>query len=381
MGENLLFLVVFLAMLGLSGCRLVDGGVDSTDPMPPITLEKKIAQMLMVGFRGTTLDESNYIVRDIRDYGLGGVILFDKDVLSGKVGRNITSPAQLKSLTASLQAISATPLFISVDQEGGKVARLKESYGFAPTVTAQYLGTMNDLALTRKYADSIAQTLAENGITMNFAPVVDLNTNPLNPVIGKLERSFSADPGIVVAHSREFIAAHEKAGIATCLKHFPGHGSSTTDSHLGFTDVTLTWNEKELEPYRQLISSGTCRMVMTAHIFNGKLDPNLPATLSQLTITDILRKKLGFNGVIVSDDTQMKSLSQFYDFDTVIEKSILAGVDIILVPNNNAYDPDVTPNTIEKVAKLVRSGTIPEARIDESYRRIMELKNLISVRR
>lgn len=339
-----------------------------------VPLEQKIAQMLMVGFRGLTLDDSNYIVRDIRDYRIGGTILFDRDAKLKTYGRNIVSPEQLQGLTAQLRTLSATPLFIAVDQEGGKIVRLKESYGFPPTVSAQQLGTLNDPTITRLYADSIGATLATNGLNMNFAPVVDLNINPQSPAIGALERSFSADPAIVTNHARIFVETHDANRVATCFKHFPGHGSATADSHLGFVDVTDTWSAVELEPYRNLINEDKARMVMTAHVFNRHIDSQLPATLSQPFITGMLREQLGFGGVVVTDDLQMQGLTQFFDYKTIVEKSILAGVDIILVSNNLEYDPEITPTTINHVVDLVNSGRISEQRIDQSYRRIMALK-------
>lgn len=356
----------------ITGC-----GSDAAQPAS-VTLEQKIAQMLMVGFRGTELDENNYIVRDIRDHRIGGIILFDRDAMLKTYGRNITSPAQLQALTASLRALSATPLFMAVDQEGGKVCRLKESYGFPPTVTAQYLGTLNNPVITRMCADSIGNTLAVNGLNMNFAPVLDLNVNPASPAIGAIERSFSADPAIAANHARFFVETHDKNHVATCFKHFPGHGSATADSHLGFVDVTDTWSEIELEPYRTLIGEGNCRMVMTAHVFNRNIDPDLPATLSRPFITGLLRERLGFDGVVVTDDLQMQGLTQFFDYKTIIEKSIQAGVDIILVSNNLSYNPEITPMTISHVASMVQSGRITEERIDTSYRRIMALKSRLA---
>lgn len=367
------------ALVGAAAaCPVLLAGCGNNSPAAGPTLEQKIAQMLLVGFRGTELDESNYIVRDIRDYRIGGVILFDRDSMLKTYGRNITAPAQLQALTDSLRSLSATPLFMAVDQEGGNVCRLKERYGFPPTVTAQYLGTLNNPAITRMYADSIGNTLAVNGLNMNFAPVVDLNINPASPAIGAVERSFSADPTIVTANARIFVETHDKNRVATCFKHFPGHGSATADSHLGFVDVTDTWSEIELEPYRTLIGEGNCRMVMTAHVFNRKIDPDLPATLSQPFITGLLRERLGFDGVVVTDDLQMQGLTQFFDYKTIIEKSIQAGADIILVSNNLDYDPEITPTTISHVAGLVRSGRITEERINTSYRRIMALKSRLA---
>lgn len=342
-----------------------------------VPLEQKIAQMLLVGFRGAELDEGNYIVRDIREHRIGGVILFDRDSALKTYGRNITSPAQLQVLTRSLRSLSSTPLFIAVDQEGGNVCRLKERYGFPATVTAQYLGTLNNPSITRLCADSIGATLAGNGLNVNFAPVVDLNINPTSPAIGALERSFSDDPAIVTTHARIFVETHDKNRVVTCFKHFPGHGSALADSHLGFVDVTETWSEMELEPYRTLLDEGNCRMVMTAHVFNRNIDPELPATLSKSILTGILREQLGYDGVVVTDDLQMQGLTQFFDYRTIVEKSILAGADIILVANNLSYDPEVAPTTISHIMSLVREGTIPEQRIDESYRRITALKKML----
>lgn len=366
------FLKFSLAAGTAAACPWLLSGCGSSGAEPG--LQQKIAQMLMVGFRGLALDETNYIVRDIREHQIGGIILFDRDAKLGAYGRNITSPEQLRALTASLRSLSATPLFMAVDQEGGNVVRLKERYGFPPTVTAQHLGTLNNPAITRMYADSIASTLADNGLNMNFAPVVDLNINPASPAIGKLERSFSANPDIVTAHARLFVEAHDKNRVATCFKHFPGHGSAAADSHLGFVDVTDTWSTIELEPYRRLIAEGNARMVMTAHVFNRTIDPDLPATLSKAFITGILREQLGFSGVVVTDDLQMQGLTQFFDYKTIVQKSIQAGADIILVSNNLEYDPEITPKTIGYVTELVRSGQISEQRIDQSYRRIMALK-------
>jgi len=361
----------------LSGCATA--GLQSAlfRDATEITLEQKIAQMLIIGFRAMELKGDEPIVRDVRDLGIGGVILFDWDDNLKCYDRDIASPQQVAQLTATLRSYAKLPLLISIDQEGGKVCRLKERYGFPSTVSAQALGSSMDLSRTRIFAESTAVTLRLEGINLNFAPVVDLNVNPANPVIGKLERSFSADPEVVTAHVREVVLAHRKNGVLACLKHFPGHGSSTTDSHQGFTDVSDSWSERELEPYIRLINEGNCPMIMTAHIFNRHLDPQYPATLSHATITGLLRNRLGYGGVVVSDDMQMGAIRQQYSFETAVEKSILAGVDILDICNEAAYDPDTAPKTIELVTSLVRNGVIPEKRIDQSYRRIMALKRLL----
>ena len=344
-------------------------------PWPDWPLEQKIAQMLIVGFRGTTLAASNPIVRDLEIHRIGGVILFDYDVTLKQYGRNITDPAQLQDLTHSLRNIARTPPFIAVDQEGGRVVRLKERYGFPATVSAQSLGTADDLGLTGQAAYSIARTLVSNGLNLNFAPDVDVNVNPNNPVIGALERSFSGDPLVVIRHASEFARVQRRTGVMSALKHFPGHGSSTGDSHQGFVDVTHTWTEMELLPFGSLIASDLADMVMTAHIYNANLDPDYPATLSRATITGLLRERLGHRGVVVTDDMQMGAISQLYSYPAAVIRTINAGVDIVLVGNNLAYEPDVVPRTLDIVLDAVARGEIDPARIDESCGRIMALKS------
>lgn len=376
----------FLKMSALNGTSLLLpgllGGCASTRPvvrqsLPDLQawpLERKIAQMLLLGFPGESLEPESPIDQAIRRYGVGGVVLFDNNIDLGVTGRNITAPAQLKQLTTALQQASELPLLIAVDQEGGVVARLKDRYGFPPTVSANYLGQQNRLELTRSTSDSLAATLAEYGFNLNLAPVVDLATNPDNPVIALKERSFSADPALVTTHAAEFIKSHHRRHILTCLKHFPGHGSSRDDSHLGLTDVTRYWSKAELSPYRTLINQGLCDMVMTAHTFNTSIDPDYPATLSRTTIDGILRKQLGFDGVVVSDDLYMGAIIQHYSYETAVEKAINAGVDLLMVANDKLYSPDIMHRTVELLLRLVRQGKIPQERIDQAFQRIMAIK-------
>ncbi|RLB66095.1 MAG: glycoside hydrolase family 3, partial [Deltaproteobacteria bacterium] len=216
------------------------------------------------------------------------------------------------------------------------------------------------------------------GITLNFAPVVDLNINPNNPVIGKLERSFSADPQVVTRMALAFIRAHHVLGIRCTLKHFPGHGSSSTDSHLGFVDVTKTWSPVELEPYKNIIGAGMADAIMTAHVFNAKLDEDYPATLSKRVITGLLREKLGYGGVIISDDMQMGAIRKYYGFEQAIRLAIDAGVDILIVANNTIFDKTAIPRAISIIRTLVKQGKISVPRIEASYRRIHALKQPIS---
>jgi len=340
----------------------------------PATLDEKIGAMLTGGFRGLKPSPSLSIIRDLKQQYLGGVVLYDYDVPTHKALRNIQSPAQVKALISGLQAASALPLLITIDEEGGKINRLKEKYGFSPTVSAQRLGEKNDLAYTYSQASKIAGTLAKMGFNLNFAPVVDLNVNPDNPVIGKLERSFSANPDTVTRQALAFIKAHHAAGVGCTLKHFPGHGSSTGDSHVGFVDVTETWSPIELEPYKAIIHQGMADAVMTAHIYNAKLDTRYPATLSKPVITGILREKMGYQGVVISDDMQMGAIRKYYGFEKALHLAIEAGVDIILIANNSIYDAQALVRAAAVIKHLVKQGEISSKRIEESYRRIQRLK-------
>jgi beta-N-acetylhexosaminidase len=338
-----------------------------------------IAQMVMVGFRGLTLTEDNPIVQDIRERQIGGVFLFDYDVPTSSYARNIQSPSQVRALTAEVQNLAAIPLLIGIDQEGGRVARLKESAGFPATASAQYLGSADDLALTRQYAEQTASLLADLGVNLNLAPVVDLNLNPQNPVIGKLERSFSADPAIVTRHALEVLGALHGHGVLGTLKHFPGHGSSTGDSHLGIADVTGTWSFGELEPYRKVIAAGQADVVMTAHIYNAKLDPVYPATLSRSIITGLLREELGYEGVVMSDDLRMGAIRRYYGFETAIRLAVEAGVDILALANNLEFAPDLAARAMAVVKRLVQDGAVTETRIQQSYARILQLKHRLRI--
>ncbi len=342
---------------------------------PPDSLSIKIGQMLMIGFRGISVESSPDIAADITRRRIGGVVLFDYDVPARSPSRNITSPEQLSSLTLELHKLSKIPLFIAIDQEGGKVNRLKQSRGFPATVSAEYLGRLNNPDSTTAAALQTARTLKAMHITMNLAPVADLNANPDNPVIGKPGRSFSSNPAKVTSNLELTVSAYHNEGIIATLKHFPGHGSSTTDTHRDFTDITASWSEQELEPYRLLIGSGYNDAIMTAHVFNGKLDPLYPATLSKTTLTDLLRSKLGFKGIIVSDDMQMKAIAEHYGLETAIRLAIEAGVDILLFGNNTSYDPAIALTATDIINSLIQQKIITPERIDQSYRRILTLKN------
>jgi beta-N-acetylhexosaminidase len=330
--------------------------------------------MLLVGFRGTELSEDNHIYADIRERGIGGVLLFDYDMPSRSRPRNIVSGEQLARLCGSLQNISEIPLFIAIDQEGGRVNRLKGIAEFAESKTARELGEGTG-GETRREAEETARFLANAGINLNFAPCVDLDINPRNPIIGSYGRSFSPDPALVIKHAEIWIDAHSRRGVLSCIKHFPGHGSSTGDTHRGAVDVSDTWKREELIPYKELLSARPSLWVMTSHVFNNGLDPENPATLSKKILTGILREELGFEGIIVSDDFNMAAITANFSPETALERAINAGVDIICISNNGgSYDPLLAKRTIDTIYDLVERGRIKKERIDESFNRIMIVK-------
>lgn len=337
-----------------------------------VSLDQMIGQMILTGIGDfSKLDKNAPIFRSIKEGKVGGVILFGKN-LSSK-----NTEANLREIIDYGQTCSSIPLLVSIDEEGGRVNRLKTKYGFPKTVTAQYLGSLDNADSTRFYAERTAATLYKLGINMNFAPDIDVNINPENPVIGKMGRSFSADPMIVAKHASLVVDAHDLFGVATVVKHFPGHGSSMADSHLGLADVSRTWRFEELLPYKAMLDSGKVRAIMSAHIINEVLDDRkLPATLSDKVISDVLRGFLGYEGVVISDDMQMKAISDEYGLREAVKKAILAGIDILLYANNVPDYELITSDQLHNTVKdLVKSGEISEGRIAESYHRIMRLKS------
>lgn len=325
-------------------------------------LRHKISQMLMVGFSGTSLTDTT-VMNDLTVRGVGGIIL---------MGANITSPDQLKQLTTQLKLNSQIPLFISTDQEGGRVARLRSSNGYTSTYTAYQIGTFfNDELVTRSWAGLMAGWLDDGGININLAPVADVDVNPTSPAIGNLDRSFSKIPDTVFYHSSWFIDEFHQKNIFNTLKHFPGHGSANTDSHDGFTDITNTWADSELVPYRKLIQNGYDDFIMSGHLFNANLDAVYPATLSENVLTGLLRDSLGFGGIIITDGMFMGAITNNYTFEEAVTLAINAGNDILLYTSNTLDGKSLVDSVVNIVVNKISQGIITESRINESYDRIM----------
>jgi len=344
-------------------------------------LKEEIGQMIMIGFRGTEAGENSEIYKVIKDIKIGGVVLFDYDVPSNSFPRNIENPEQTRKLIYDLQEYSGTPLFVSVDAEGGNVNRLKSKYGFLPIVSEQKMGQDKTLATVEKESQKLSKELEELGINMNLAPVVDLNINPKNPVIGAVERSFSSDSETVFNNVKIFIKNHLNKNIIPVEKHFPGQGSATNDTHLGIADITNTYKQEELLPYQKLNDQNLLDAVMVAHVVNKNIDSEYPATLSPKFLQDILRNKIGFKGVIISDDMQMSAISANYKFDQALILAINAGCDIVSVVNNTpqGYDKDIALKTRDIIFNAVKEGKISETKITDSYNRIMNLKTKFRV--
>lgn len=338
------------------------------------SLRRDIAEMLIVGFRGQRLGDCKHIQRDIERYHIGGVILFEYDAPTGTHNRNVSSPKQLTSLCHDLQSLTSETLFIGIDQEGGRVNRLREDKGFPRFMSAKKSAQYGDDSI-RHYAALTAAQLKRVGVNLNFAPCVDVDINPDCPVIGKLERSFSKSPKIVANAARIWIEEQRKKGVVSCLKHFPGHGSATGDTHVGLVDVTETWKPSELQPYETLITEGVVDMVMTAHVINAKLDKEYPSSLSYSITTKLLRDSLGYDGVVITDDMAMGAIVNEYGFEEAIRLAIEAGADLLCLSNNGKeYNPEVVPQTIAIVEKLVADGKVKADRIHASADRIRSLK-------
>lgn len=339
-----------------------------------LSLKEKIAQLFIMGFRGDDISADSDILRSIKEDKPGGVILFDKDMVHHKPVHNIASPDQVKNLTAALQAESDLPLFIGIDQEGGLINRLKPEYGFPETKSHHQLGEIDDVEKTQKEGELISEMLKKAGINLNFAPVVDLAKNPKSSIIAKRERCFGKTPEKVIRHAEGYIKGHQKNNVLTCCKHFPGHGSAEGDTHAGFVDVTDTWDESELQPYSYLIEHKLCPIIMTAHIFNANLDADYPSTLSRNVLTGLLRDQLKFDGLLISDDMQMRAISGHYGLKEALKLGFNAGLDVFCFGNNLLKEQVQLSELIQLMLELVDEGSVTESRIDESVGRILKLK-------
>ncbi|WP_024955130.1 glycoside hydrolase family 3 N-terminal domain-containing protein [Sulfurospirillum arcachonense] len=332
------------------------------------SLEYMISQMIMVGVGGSKPSEKwvKQLKRDIENEKIGGVILF---------GNNIENPKQLLKLTTYLSSVKTkNPLFIAIDQEGGKVQRLSEKNSFHSYDAAFELARNKTLTQTYETYEKMANELKEYGFNVNFGPVVDLNINPNSPAIGAKKRAYSDQEEIVVAYATEFINAHKSRGIITVLKHFPGHGSAKKDSHKDLTDVSTTWQYKELKPYYDLIKYDRVDAIMVGHISLDKFDKIYPASLSKNTIKGLLRNKLEFQGVVFSDDMRMKAISDRYTLKESVKLAINADVDVLVFSSYFTKKSSVIKEVTDIILEAVKKGEIKKEEIIDSYERVVKLK-------
>ena len=311
--------------------------------------------MLLVGFRGTDAASASAVLADISERGLGGVVLFSVDQPTGSPVRNIVSPEQLAALTTTLQDAAAAsapplaPLLIAVDQEGGQVARLGPDHGFPPTVSAAELGAEANPRVTQRAGRDIARTLRRAGINLNLAPVVDLNVNPANPIIGALDRSFGADPQLVHRQAAAFIRGPPRDRGADHAEALPGTRQLRGRHAPGRGGRDRTWQPVSSSPSATSSTAGLADAILTAHVFNASLDPDHPATLSAATIDGILRRQLGWDGVVISDDMQMGAIRDAYGYPDAVRLAIVAGVDILTIANQQVFEDGIVERTIELV--------------------------------
>jgi beta-N-acetylhexosaminidase len=360
--------LALLALLTLAACRTLA----PPDPGRVSSLLPRLGDLLLVGFHGTTGEPDGDLERLLCKSRVGGVLLFGRNVVDpGQVGRLARWVAQ------RARACGGRPAFIATDAEGGRVMRLGANAGYTSTLSHQELGDANDLAVTELEARRIGGRLRDAGINWDLAPVVDVGYNPVNPVIVGTGRSFGADPARVVAHARAYVAGMRAAGVLTALKHFPGHGSSFTDSHLGFVDVSDTARPAlELAPYRALMAEGLVDSVMTAHVFNRRLDRRFPATLSRATITGLLRGELGWAGVVVSDDLRMGAIEQHYGLDVAAVRALNAGVDLLLIADDRLPDKtSAATAALTAIRHALQTGRLSPETLEASLARLDTLRS------
>lgn len=327
----------------------------------PASLRRNIGQLLIGSLPGPTISAE---LRSLaREFGLGGVILF---------ARNIEAPEQVAELAHDLQLLAGDlPLWVSVDQEGGRVARLRAPFTEWPPMAT--LGRSGDPALARRFAAALAAELRAVGVTLDYAPVLDIHTNPANPVIG--DRALAADAEMVGTLGRAIIEGLQENGVAACGKHFPGHGDTAIDSHLDLPVVEHPPDRirrVECVPFRAAIRAGVAFM-MTAHVLVPSLDEEKPATLSRRIVYDLLRDELGFEGVILTDDLEMQALARSYSVADAAVQAIQAGCDGVLICRAEATDRtgdiDVQASALEALIHAVEDERIPYKRVDDALAR------------
>ena len=330
-----------------------------------MSLDEKIGQLIIAGFDGTTADDE--VKSLISEVKVGGVILFSRNV------ENASQVVKLNNDIKEMNKENKYPIFISVDEEGGLVSRMPSEFNDIPT--SMDIAKFNDKKLSYNIGKVIGEEISSLGFNMDFAPVLDINSNPDNPVIGN--RSFGDNEAIVSKLGIATMKGLKDSNIIATVKHFPGHGDTSVDSHVGLPVVENDLERLksfELVPFQKAIDEGV-DMVMVSHIMLPKIDENDPATLSKTIVTDILRKDMNYNGVVVTDDMTMGAIINNYDIGEAAVKSINAGVDIVMV----CHQYENVTKVIDAIKEAVNNGSITEERIDKSVERILKLKDKYNI--
>lgn len=323
-----------------------------------MTLEEKIGQLLIVGFEGREIDDNTRLF--IEDLGVGGLIFFS---------RNIESKDQVTSLVQNIEDISSTPLFLAIDEEGGTISRLPGEYNRLPN--AIDIGNSNDSDLAFEYGVLLGNRVRSLGLNLNLAPIMDINSNPNNPVIGK--RAFGATAETVSEIGMQVANGIRSANVIASVKHFPGHGDTSTDSHMELPIIDKTIDEMrdfELLPFKTAIE-GEIDMIMSAHILIPSIDGEYPATLSKKILADLLRDEMGYEGVVISDDMTMAAIIDNYSLEEASIDFLKAGGDIILVCHG-LENPRLV---FDQILHSIDIGELTVEEIDEKVYRILELKD------
>ena len=341
----------------------------------PADLRRRIGQMVMVGFRGLNEKQAQPVIKSIAAGEVGAVVLYDLDAWT-REPRNIESRPQLRELIGALKAANEIPVLVTVDAEGGFYQTLRERHGFSQVSPAADLGERGDLPTTRAAARKNASELADVGIDMNLAPVVDLE-NPASLVASSRRRSFSEDASVVTAHARELILGHHEEGVLTCLKHFPGMGGLLRPYALGVGELVETWTDSELDPYRSLVQANLVDCVLATRAIHPELDEANPGCLSSRIIDGLLRAEIGYDGVVITDGMECRGIWDTFGFERSTIMAVNAGCDILLQCNQSIavpYSDDRAAEVVDVIFEAVKSGEIPEARIDQSCARVLALK-------
>ncbi|MEV1144227.1 glycoside hydrolase family 3 N-terminal domain-containing protein, partial [Micromonospora sp. NPDC049799] len=313
------------------------------------------AAVLQPGFVGTT--PPPWVCRWLGE-GLGSVVLF---------ARNVVDPEQVAALTATLRA-ERPDVIVAIDEEAGDVTRIESARGSSRPGNLA-LGAIDDPALTEEVARDLGTDLAALGVTLDYAPDADVNSNPDNPVIGV--RAFGAEPTLVARHTAAWVRGLQAGGVAACAKHFPGHGDTRVDSHHDLPRITADrarLDAVELAPFRAAVAAGV-QAVMTGHLLVPALDPELPATLSSRILTGLLRDELGFSGVVVTDAVEMRAVADRYGFTGAAVRALAAGADAICVGGEHA-DEESARRLRDAIVAAVVSGDLPEERLTEAAKRV-----------